>query len=294
MPRHRGPGPGAGGPDLRAGARGRGARGRGGHGGAGGGDGGGRGSHQGGGSDPGDGLARRRAPTLRGDRPVSERLQKFLARAGVASRRHAEGLITAGRVSVNNQRVTELGTKVEPTDLVTVDGTLVTAPETTSWYLLHKPPGVVTTLSDPRAGPPWPACSRGSEQRVFPVGRLDCDAEGALLLTNDGAAGAPAAAPELRGAADVPGQGEGHAHRRDARPGCARAFASRTARRARCGPSASRSPRRTPGSCSRSARGSRTSSSASARRWATRWSGCSARPRRASRSPGSSRASCGR
>ena len=54
---------------------------------------------------------------------MSERLQKFLARAGVASRRHAEGLITAGRVSVNNQRVTELGTKVEPTDLVTVDGT---------------------------------------------------------------------------------------------------------------------------------------------------------------------------
>ena len=73
---------------------------------------------------------------------MSERLQKFLARAGVASRRHAEGLITAGRVSVNNQRVTELGTKVEPTDLVTVDGKLVTEPEHTSWYLLHKPPGV--------------------------------------------------------------------------------------------------------------------------------------------------------
>ena len=59
---------------------------------------------------------------------MSERLQKFLARAGVASRRHAEGLITAGRVSVNNQRVTELGTKVEPSDLVMVDGKLVTGP----------------------------------------------------------------------------------------------------------------------------------------------------------------------
>ncbi|HUM13233.1 MAG TPA: pseudouridine synthase [Myxococcaceae bacterium] len=119
---------------------------------------------------------------------MSERLQKFLARAGVASRRHAEGLITAGRVSVNNQRVTELGTKVEPTDLVTVDGRLVTAPEHTSWYLLHKPPGVVTTLSDPEGRPTVAGLLAGVEQRVFPVGRLDWDAEGALLVTNDGAA----------------------------------------------------------------------------------------------------------
>lgn len=119
---------------------------------------------------------------------MSERLQKFLARAGVASRRHAEGLITAGRVSVNNQPVTELGSKVEPTDLVTVDGTLITAPETTSWYLLHKPPGVVTTLSDPEGRPTVAGLLEGVEQRVFPVGRLDWDAEGALLLTNDGAA----------------------------------------------------------------------------------------------------------
>jgi 23S rRNA pseudouridine2605 synthase len=119
---------------------------------------------------------------------VSERLQKFLARAGVASRRHAEGLITAGRVSVNNQRVTELGTKVEPKDLVTVDGKLVTVPEHTSWYLLHKPPGVVTTLSDPEGRPTVAGLLEGVEQRVFPVGRLDWDAEGALLLTNDGGA----------------------------------------------------------------------------------------------------------
>jgi len=117
---------------------------------------------------------------------VSERLQKFLARAGVASRRHAEGLITAGRVSVNNQRVTELGTKVEPTDLVMVDGQLVTVPERTSWYLLHKPPGVVTTLSDPEGRPTVAGLLEGVEERVFPVGRLDWDAEGALLLTNDG------------------------------------------------------------------------------------------------------------
>ncbi|HET6983936.1 MAG TPA: pseudouridine synthase, partial [Myxococcaceae bacterium] len=119
---------------------------------------------------------------------MSERLQKFLARAGVASRRHAEVLITDGRVSVNNQRVTELGTKVEPSDLVMVDGKLVTAPESTSWYLLHKPPGVVTTLSDPEGRPTVAGFLDGVEERVFPVGRLDWDAEGALLLTNDGAA----------------------------------------------------------------------------------------------------------
>jgi 23S rRNA pseudouridine2605 synthase len=117
---------------------------------------------------------------------VSERLQKFLARAGVASRRHAEVLITAGRVSVNNQRVTELGSKVEPSDLVMVDGQLVTVPEHTSWYLLHKPPGVVTTLSDPEGRPTVAGLLEGVEERVFPVGRLDWDAEGALLLTNDG------------------------------------------------------------------------------------------------------------
>ncbi len=119
---------------------------------------------------------------------MSERLQKFLARAGVASRRHAEGLITAGRVQVNNQRITELGTKVEPSDLVTVDGVLVTAPETTSWYLLNKPPGVVTTLSDPEGRPTVMELLREVPTRVFPVGRLDWDAEGALLFTNDGAA----------------------------------------------------------------------------------------------------------
>jgi 23S rRNA pseudouridine2605 synthase len=119
---------------------------------------------------------------------MSERLQKFLARAGVASRRHAEGLITAGRVQVNNKRVTELGTKVEPSDLVTVDGSLVTAPEATSWYLLNKPPGVVTTLSDPEGRPTVAELLREVPMRVFPVGRLDWDAEGALLFTNDGAA----------------------------------------------------------------------------------------------------------
>ncbi|HVP59761.1 MAG TPA: S4 domain-containing protein, partial [Myxococcaceae bacterium] len=93
---------------------------------------------------------------------MSERLQKFLARAGVASRRHAEGLITAGRVSVNNQRVTELGTKVEPTDLVTVDGTLVDkeAPP---------PPGtenIVEELADPTFEQGLEAAAPGADEAM--------------------------------------------------------------------------------------------------------------------------------
>ncbi len=120
---------------------------------------------------------------------MSERLQKFLSRAGVASRRHAEGLITAGRVTVNGQRVTQLGTKVEPKDLVTVDGKPVVAERTRTWVLLHKPAGVLTTLVDPQGRPTVGELVRDSGLdvgRLFPVGRLDWDAEGALLLTDDG------------------------------------------------------------------------------------------------------------
>ncbi|WP_224240759.1 pseudouridine synthase [Hyalangium gracile] len=119
---------------------------------------------------------------------AAERLQKYLARAGVASRRHAEELITAGRVKVNNETVTELGSRVEPgTDLVMVDGKLVTPPENTSYYLLYKPAGVVTTLSDPQGRPTVASYVEEAGKRLFPVGRLDYDAEGALLFTDDGA-----------------------------------------------------------------------------------------------------------
>src|SRR5581483_4444838 len=117
---------------------------------------------------------------------LSERLQKFLARAGVASRRAAEQLITAGRVSVNGARVTELGTKVEPHDAVTVDGKPVAAAAERAWFLLHKPAGVVTTLTDPQGRPTVKDLIAGAGRRVFPVGRLDYDAEGALLFTDDG------------------------------------------------------------------------------------------------------------
>ena len=118
----------------------------------------------------------------------AERLQKYLARAGVASRRHAEELITAGRVAVNNTTVTELGSRVEPgTDLVSVDGKLVTPPDESSYFLLYKPVGVVTTLSDPQGRPTVANYLEETGKRLFPVGRLDYDAEGALLFTDDGA-----------------------------------------------------------------------------------------------------------
>jgi pseudouridine synthase len=108
----------------------------------------------------------------------------------VASRRHAEEFILAGRVQVNGQPVTELGAKVQPeTDVVQVDGRVVQAPAARVYLLLHKPAGVVTTASDPQGRqtvldllPP-----SLQAQRLFPVGRLDLDSEGLLLLTNDGA-----------------------------------------------------------------------------------------------------------
>jgi len=118
---------------------------------------------------------------------VQERLQKFLARGGVASRRGAEELITAGRVTVNSACVRELGARVDPDrDLVAVDGRLVSARKEERYFLLYKPPGCVTTLHDPQ-GRRTAADYLKADERVFPVGRLDYDAEGAVLFTTDGA-----------------------------------------------------------------------------------------------------------
>jgi 23S rRNA pseudouridine2605 synthase len=115
------------------------------------------------------------------------RLQKFLAQAGVSSRRKAEALILGGRVRVNEVPATALGTKVDPeTDLVTVDGRLVAPRAERAYYLLYKPPGCVTTASDPEGRPTAQAYLAGVRERVFAVGRLDFDAEGALLFTDDG------------------------------------------------------------------------------------------------------------
>lgn len=117
--------------------------------------------------------------------PEGERLQKVLARAGVGSRRVCDDLVAAGRVAVNGA-VAEVGQRVDPrVDLVIVDGVPVPVAPDLVYYLLNKPTGVVTTASDPEGRrtvldlvPPAP--------RVFPVGRLDYDTEGLLVLTNDG------------------------------------------------------------------------------------------------------------
>ncbi|MGH3071628.1 MAG: pseudouridine synthase [Gaiellaceae bacterium] len=111
------------------------------------------------------------------------RLNAFLARAGVASRRKADELIKAGRVRVNGEPG-ELNTFVESRDVVEVDGERV-AKQRLAYVLLHKPEGVVTTASDPQ-GRPTVVGLVDHESRVVPVGRLDVDTTGALLLTNDG------------------------------------------------------------------------------------------------------------
>lgn len=116
-----------------------------------------------------------------------QRLQKFLAAAGVTSRRKAEALITAGRVQVNGAPARMLGTKVDPArDLVAVDGKPVGRPEGHRYFLLYKPPGCVTTLSDPEGRTTAASYLANVKGRVFPVGRLDYDAEGAVLFTTDG------------------------------------------------------------------------------------------------------------
>lgn len=119
---------------------------------------------------------------------VEQRLQKFLAHAGVASRRSAEGLIAAGRVRVNGSVVTEPGTKVDPVrDAVKVDGVRVRASSSSRVvFVLNKPKGYVTTVHDPEGRPTVLDLLRGVRRRVYPVGRLDYHSEGVLLLTDDG------------------------------------------------------------------------------------------------------------
>ena len=115
------------------------------------------------------------------------RLQKFLAQCGVASRRRAEELIRAGRVEVDGQTVTEMGAKIDPaSQAVRCDGMAVTLPEKHIYVLLNKPRGYVTTLSDPQGRPVVTSLVKDIPVRLFPVGRLDLDTEGALILTNDG------------------------------------------------------------------------------------------------------------
>jgi 23S rRNA pseudouridine2605 synthase len=114
------------------------------------------------------------------------RLQKFLARAGVASRRAAEELIVRGKVRVNGKIVRELGTSVSETDRVDVSGTPIVLENEPAYLVLHKPVNVMTTMRDPEGRRTVAELIPKGLPRVVPVGRLDYDTSGVLLLTNDG------------------------------------------------------------------------------------------------------------
>ncbi|MGI6225260.1 MAG: pseudouridine synthase [Peptococcales bacterium] len=116
-----------------------------------------------------------------------ERLHKFLAHAGIGSRRSCEELILEGRVKVNGLIITTLGTKVDPTkDIIEIDNKKINKKEEMIYVVLHKPDGYVTTSKDPQGRPTVLDLTKGIKQRIYPVGRLDYATEGLLLLTNDG------------------------------------------------------------------------------------------------------------
>jgi 23S rRNA pseudouridine2605 synthase len=118
---------------------------------------------------------------------MQERLQKIIAHAGYASRREAEAMIRAGRITVNGRVVTELGSKADPDrDHIKVDGKLITRAEDHRYILLYKPKEVMTTVEDPQGRRTVIELVRGVRERIYPVGRLDYHSEGLVLLTNDG------------------------------------------------------------------------------------------------------------
>ena len=140
---------------------------------------------------PATGQPAEEEPTefLLAERPPArlERLQKILSQAGVASRRHAEEMITQGRVQVNGKVVTELGSKADPErDHIRVDGKLLHGAERPRYFVLNKPRGYVTTVSDPEGRPTVMQFFKKMKERLYPVGRLDFQSEGLLLVTNDG------------------------------------------------------------------------------------------------------------
>lgn len=118
---------------------------------------------------------------------MEERLQKFLSRAGIASRRGAEKLITDGRVRVNGNTVTELGTKIDPLrDKIVFDGRQIRLNTKKVYYILNKPRGYISSVKDDRGRKTVVDIITDTEERIFPIGRLDYQTEGLLLLTNDG------------------------------------------------------------------------------------------------------------
>jgi 23S rRNA pseudouridine2605 synthase len=118
---------------------------------------------------------------------MEERLQKIISMAGIASRRKAEEMIVQGRVTVNGRSVTELGSKADiARDHIKVDGKLLSRPGRRVTLLLNKPVGVVSTMRDPEGRETVIALLKGIKERVYPVGRLDYNSSGLLLMTNDG------------------------------------------------------------------------------------------------------------
>lgn len=118
---------------------------------------------------------------------AEERLQKIIAAAGIASRRKAEELIAQGRVTVNGKTVTEMGTKADlQRDQIKVGGKLLQGAERHKYFMVNKPKGYVTTVSDPEGRPTVMTLLPRVKERIYPVGRLDYASEGLLLLTNDG------------------------------------------------------------------------------------------------------------
>lgn len=116
-----------------------------------------------------------------------ERLQKVLARAGIASRRHSEELMATGRVEVDGEVVTQLGAKVDPlTAVIRVDGRRVPPPSDHAYLMLNKPRGVVSSMADENGRPDLSSLVADRPERLFHVGRLDTDTAGLLVLTNDG------------------------------------------------------------------------------------------------------------
>jgi len=131
--------------------------------------------------------AENEAPVIKGPEPKLERLQKILAKAGISSRRKAEELILGGLVQINGKVVMELGTKADPArDHIRVDGKLLQGPERIRYFVLNKPKGYVTTVSDPEGRPTVMQFFANERERLYPVGRLDYLSEGLLLVTNDG------------------------------------------------------------------------------------------------------------
>jgi 23S rRNA pseudouridine2605 synthase len=121
-----------------------------------------------------------------GNSPGKIRLNKYIADAGVTSRRGADALIEAGRVKVNGKRITELGFKIDQKSKVEVDGETINLTSSKTYLALYKPRGVLSTMYDPEGRPSLAELMEFRKERLFHVGRLDKDSEGLILLTNDG------------------------------------------------------------------------------------------------------------